>query len=181
MPVFCLYWGYWRDRYASTPEQIAATAAEYARRLVGCTPKQARQGLERAKAQKFAPNPSEFASLCRPRLTDSGAPSLEAVTAEIRQRHAKRGEPHDWSHPLCWHIDSACGGAIHELPAAAWLAAVAAEYAKWEIAVADGAVITEPTRALPPPPQQTPAGALAASLGIDISKPRYIPPNRRQA
>lgn len=178
-PVFCLYWGYWRDRYASTPEQAIATAREYASQLRGLTKSQIAAGMERAKRCKFAPNPTELAALCKPRLTDIGAPSLESVIAEIRHRHAKRGEPHEWSHPLCWHIDQAVGALLHELPADRWMEKVEAAYEEWEAAVAAGGQIPEPRRALPMPKGPPPVEALAEKFGFDISTPSYLPPNRR--
>lgn len=178
-PVFCLYWGYWRDRYASTPEEAIATAAEYARQLRGLTASQITAGIERAKSCKFAPNPAELAALCKPRMTDIGAPSLTAVIAEIRHRRARRGEPHAWSHPLCWHIDQVVGELLYELSLTDWLKRVTAVYEEWEAAVAAGGQIPEPQRALPVPKGPPPAEALAAQFGIDISTPTYVPPNRR--
>lgn len=178
-PVFALYWPYWREKYASDAEQAMATIREYASQLRGMTRRQIEAGIERAKLGKWAPNPAEFSALCRARLEDIGAPSLEAVIAEIRHRHTKRGEDHNWSHPLCWHINQAVGRLLHELPAAEWVSRVTAEYQRWERAVAAGGHIPEPTRALPAPELPPPAEVLAAQLGIDISRPRYVPPSRR--
>lgn len=150
LPVMVLYHPVSVSQFSQTDEQAQATIAEYASRLIadGVTAEGFSRGMEamkrRAETETFAPNPAEFAAMCRLSAKEIGIPDFREVLAEIIDRNGRNRErEYSFSHQLTAIISQRVGPKIRELTAIDFEKLLHQEYRHWRKIVESGKPLPE--------------------------------------
>ena len=117
MPLLPVHWPYVVKKYAKAEEQMWLMN-EYAEQIVeqGVTSNQLRNGLRKAKQEKWLPTPRDFAALCKPSLEEMGLPDIESAYAQQVERRGKyRGQDYVFSHRVLEIIDERIGYRMYRL------------------------------------------------------------------
>lgn len=156
LPTLTAYHPTFASQYCGTDEQTSAMMAQYAECLLfeAVDAEGLQRGLmalkKRAATERFAPNPAEFAVMCKPAPTELGLPSFDAVYLQIVERNgACSGQHYEFSHPLTRLISMRKGALIRELTGMAFEKVIRTEYDAWVKRLQAGEQLPEPHAALP--------------------------------
>ena len=151
LPVLTTYHPVFASQFCQTDEQARAVIGQYAKRLLdeGIDADGFERGIRalelRAATERFAPNPSEFALMCKPTPADLGIPEFQTVYLQIVERNGVRaGEAFEFSHPIIRLISQRKGALIRELTGLEFERAIRAEYDHWTKRIQAGEQLPEP-------------------------------------
>jgi hypothetical protein len=175
LPTLTTYYPVFASQFCQTDEQTHAVMAQYAKRMLeeGVDAAGFAKGIQllerRAATERFAPNPSEFAVMCKPSLAELGIPEFQTVFLQIVERNgARAGEAFEFSHPIIRLISQRKGALIRELTGLEFERAIKAEYDHWVKRIASGETLPEPLLAIEQKPEMPdylkgvkPAGKMA--------------------
>lgn len=156
LPTLTAYHPTFASQYCGSDEQTQAMMAQYAECLLDehIDAQGLQRGLmalkRRAATERFAPNPAEFAVMCKPAPAELGLPSFDAVYLQIVERNgACAGQGYEFSHPLTKLISMRKGALIRELTGMAFERVIRTEYDAWVKRLQAGEQLPEPHAALP--------------------------------
>lgn len=152
LPVLTTYHPVFASQFCQTDEQTQGVIAQYAKRMLdeGIDAAGFERGIraleKRAATERFAPNPSEFAVMCKAAPADLGIPDFYQVLAEVAagKQAARFGEGYVFSHPLCRVICSRKGDLIYTLTSIEFEDAIRGEYDHWVKRLQAGEQLPEP-------------------------------------
>lgn len=155
LPVLTTYYPVFASQFCQTDEQTQAVMAQYAERLLveNIDAAGLERGMEalkrRAESERFAPNPSEFAAMCRPAPKELGIPDFDTVLLQIIERNgAFAGEGYVFSHPMTRLISQRKGALLRELTGMAFAQVIKSEYEHWVKRLQAGEQLPEPQLAI---------------------------------
>ncbi len=98
----------------------------------------------RAATERFAPNPSEFALMCKPTPAELGIPEFDAVLTQIIERNGRAaGGDFKFKHPLTQLINCRKGALLYELGSLEFERVIRSEYDHWVKRLQDGEQLPE--------------------------------------
>lgn len=155
LPMLTTYHPVFASQFCQTDEQTQAVMSQYAKRLLdeGIDADGFARGVKalekRAAAERFAPNPSEFAAMCMPSPADLGIPEFQTVFMQIVERNgARAGEAFEFSHPIIRLISQRKGALIRELTGLDFERTIKSEYDHWTKRLQAGEQLPEPQLAI---------------------------------
>lgn len=155
VPAMTVYFPMFASRFGTDEQSIGLAMSEYAERLDhhGVTGIQFKMGIAKLKTAAgetdFFPNPERFALMCKSAANDH-LPTLDAVTAEIKQRRGPERHNADFkfSHELTRLINQRKGNLVYELTSMQFEKTIKAEYEHWCKRIADGEQLPEPLKVI---------------------------------
>lgn len=155
LPVLTTYHPVFASQFCQTDEQTQGVIAQYAKRMLdeGIDAAGFERGIKalekRAATERFAPNPSEFAVMCKATPADLGIPDFQTVFLQIVERNgARAGEAFEFSHPIIRLISQRKGALIRELTGLDFERAIKSEYDHWTKRLQAGEQLPEPQLAI---------------------------------
>lgn len=156
LPLLTTYHPVFASQFCQTDEQAHGVIAQYAKRMLDeCIDaagfERGVRALEkRAATERFAPNPSEFAAMCKMTPADLGIPDFRSLLADIiagKQAH-RFGEEHQFIHPIARVICSRKGDLIYTLTSIDFEETIKSEYDHWAKRLQAGEQLPEPQLAI---------------------------------
>ncbi len=152
LPVLTTYHPVFASQFCQTDEQTQGVIAQYAKRMLdeGIDAAGFERGIraleKRAATERFAPNPSEFAVMCKATPADLGIPDFHQVLAEVTvgKQATRFGEGYVFSHPLARVICGRKGDLIYTLTSIEFEDAIRGEYDHWVKRLQAGEQLPEP-------------------------------------
>jgi len=155
LPTLTAFHPTFASQYCGSDEQTQAMMAQYAECLLDehVDAQGLQRGLmalkRRAATERFAPNPAEFALMCKPTPADLGIPEFQTVYLQIVERNgARAGEAFEFSHPIIRLISQRKGALIRELTGLEFERTIRAEYDHWTKRIQSGEQLPEPQLAI---------------------------------
>lgn len=152
LPVLTTYHPVFASQFCQTDEQTQGVIAQYAKRMLdeGIDAAGFERGIraleKRAATERFAPNPSEFAVMCKATPADLGIPDFHQVLADVTagKQATRFGESYVFAHPLARVICGRKGDLIYTLTSIEFEDAIRAEYDHWVKRLQAGEQLPEP-------------------------------------
>ena len=146
VPVFSLYCVDYAARFGEHTDDVIR---EYARQIISHNIGRngLKRGIERLIARagenKFTPNPTEFALMCKPTAADLGIPDFETALQEVREARTSwryRDNPFPYSHDICRYMSQRIGYELSQLSERDWRNRASTEYSRLLKAAMSGAL-----------------------------------------